>query len=187
MKHLLLLPIIAMALFSGSSLAETSAHNHAAMHQYLGSHAATPTEPGQGAFASLQEIVELLLSDPETNWEQVDLEALRLHLTDMDNVTLRSAVAAERLAAGARFTVTSGQEGVRQSIKNMVLAHSLEMSGTFGWTLSAKEVPEGAVLTVTGPAEDASKIQGLGFIGVMTLGMHHQSHHLAIARGDNPH
>ncbi|QDG78182.1 hypothetical protein [Labrenzia sp. PHM005] len=186
MKHLLMLPIVLMLVIS-SSLAETAAHSHADMHQHRISDAFVPKEPGQGAFASVQEIVELLLSDPQTNWERVDLEALRVHLADMDNVTLYSTVAVEALIDGARFTVTSKQDTVRLSIKNMFLAHSLEMSGTFGWNLSAEEVPEGAVLTVTGPIEDASKIKGLSFIGVMTLGMHHQSHHLAIARGENPH
>ncbi|WP_420411055.1 hypothetical protein [Roseibium sp.] len=186
MKHLLMLPIV-LTLVISSSLAETAAHSHAERHQHQIPDEFVPKEPGQGAFASVQEIVELLLSDPQTNWERVDLEALRIHLADMDNVTLHSNVAMESVVDGARFTVTSKQDTVRQSIKNMVLAHSLEMSGTFGWTLSAEGIPEGAVLTVTGPTEDASKIKGLGFIGVMTLGMHHQSHHLAIARGENPH
>ncbi|MEP1930815.1 MAG: hypothetical protein ABJN75_11435 [Hoeflea sp.] len=186
MKHLLTLPMV-MTLVIGPSLAETPAHSHAAMHQHQTSNASIPKELGQSAFATLQKIVALLISDPETDWDNVDLEALRIHLADMDNVTLRSEVAVEHMDDGARFKVTSRQENVRQSIKNMVLAHSLEMSGTFGWNLSAEEVPEGAVLTVTGPAADATRIQGLGFIGVMTLGMHHQSHHLALARGHNPH
>ncbi|MBG6145761.1 hypothetical protein [Roseibium album] len=186
MKHFSSLSVF-LTLIAGPALAETPVHSHATMHQHQTKDARMPSEPGQGAFASVQEIVELLLADPKTNWERVDLEALRLHLADMDNVTLDSSVTVEPLADGARFTVSSGKGEVRRSIKNMVLAHSLEMSGTFGWNLSAEEIPDGAVLTVTGPAEDASRIRGLGFIGVMTLGMHHQSHHLAIARGDNPH
>ena len=42
-------------------------------------------------------------------------------------------------------------------------------------------------LTVTStlPADEA-KIRALGFIGVMTRGMHHQQHHLMIARGQSP-
>ena len=38
---------------------------------------------------------------------------------------------------------------------------------------------------VTGP--DAAMIRSLGFIGVMSLGMHHQAHHIALARGVDPH
>jgi hypothetical protein len=35
-------------------------------------------------------------------------------------------------------------------------------------------------------AEDAkavARVRGLGFIGLLTLGAHHQPHHLAMARG----
>jgi hypothetical protein len=37
------------------------------------------------------------------------------------------------------------------------------------------------------PAKDDAKLHGLGFLGVMTRGMHHQEHHLMIARGEHPH
>jgi hypothetical protein len=30
-------------------------------------------------------------------------------------------------------------------------------------------------------------LRGLGFFGVLTLGMHHQVRHLMIARGENAH
>lgn len=176
-----------LTLMSGPGLSETLLHSHSNMHQHQTADVRTPVEPGQGAFASIQEIVELLLKDPGTDWGRVNLEALRSHLADMDNVTLRSRVEVEPLPDGARFSITSQQPKVTGSIRNMVFAHSLEMSGAYDWTLKAEEAPRGAVLTVTGTTEDASRIRGLGFIGIMTLGMHHQSHHLAIARGDNPH
>jgi hypothetical protein len=41
-------------------------------------------------------------------------------------------------------------------------------------------------VTLADPA-DLVKLEGLGFIGVMTLGAHHQEHHLAIATGAAPH
>jgi hypothetical protein len=37
------------------------------------------------------------------------------------------------------------------------------------------------------PDKDAAKLRGLGFFGVLALGMHHQAHHLMIARGQSPH
>jgi len=40
---------------------------------------------------------------------------------------------------------------------------------------------------VRAPPKDAAKLKGLGSFGLMTLGMHHQIHHLMIARGQNPH
>ena len=41
---------------------------------------ATPTRPGQDAFAAIQAIVQILDADPQTDWSKVDLEALRQHL-----------------------------------------------------------------------------------------------------------
>ncbi len=53
-----------------------------------------------------------------------------------------------------------------------LFAHVMTMDGVNGWRLEAAEIPEGAMLTVT-PAKtsDLDKIRGLGFIGVMTVGM----------------
>ena len=146
-----------------------------------------PTEPGQAAFAAIQEIVGILEADPHTDWTRVDIEALRRHLIDMNNVTLNARVAATPTDRGARFAVT-GADGTVGSIRRMVEAHAATMSGRGGWTYAAEEIPNGATLTVTveDPA-DAAKVRALGFIGVMTRGMHHQEHHLMIARGMAPH
>jgi len=142
------------------------------------------TEGGQAAFAAIQEIVARLMADPDTDWSRVDIAALRQHLIDMDNVTLRAAVQAETIADGARFLVTSADPAVTASIRTMVPAHAATMNGVEGWDMQAGEIPGGASLTVTG---DPLRIRALGFIGIMTVGMHHQAHHLALASGMNPH
>ncbi len=143
-----------------------------------------PTEGGQAAFAAIQEIVVALMADPATNWSDVDIEALRQHLIDMDNVTLRARVTAEDIDGGARFLVTSDDPAVTASIRRMTAAHAATMNGVEGWTLEATEIPGGAAMVATG---DAVKIRALGFIGLMTVGAHHQAHHLALARGQQPH
>jgi hypothetical protein len=142
-------------------------------------------EGGQSAFAAIQEIVELLMADPETDWTRVDIEALRQHLIDMDNVTLRARVSAREIEGGARFEATSEDTAVTTSIRAMVPAHAAAMDGAEGWTMQAEEIPGGAALTVTG--NDPVRIRALGFIGVMTVGMHHQAHHFALATGQDPH
>jgi hypothetical protein len=146
-----------------------------------------PTEAGQSAFAAIQEIVLLLESDPKTNWATVDIEGLRQHLIDMSNVTLGAAVTSEPIDGGIRFTVT-GDDTVQKSIQRMVMAHAETMTGSGTWPVQASVIPTGAVMTVrvTDPA-DLAKLRGLGFIGVMTRGMHHQMHHLLLARGSHPH
>ena len=49
-----------------------------------------PAMPGQDAFGAIAEVVRLLDADPETDWSKVDLERLRQHLIDMNEVVLRS-------------------------------------------------------------------------------------------------
>ena len=176
--------MLAAVLMLGTAAALAQGHDHHG--KAPSAPAAAPTQPGQAAFAAIQEIVQILEADPRTDWSKVDIEALRRHLVDMDNVTLRAAVTAVPTDKGVRFTVT-GDGAVRDSIRRMVSAHAAAMSGAGGWTFVATETEDGAVLAVTVPPQDLARVRALGFIGVMTRGMHHQAHHLALARGDKPH
>lgn len=146
--------------------------------------ALTAVETGQSAFAAIQEIVEILRADPDTDWTKVNIDALRQHLVDMDNVTLRAVVTSQPIEGGMAFLVSSEDAGVVGSIRRMVLAHAAMMDGVDGMRMRAVERPYGAMLGVEG---DVTQITGLGFFGLMATGMHHQAHHLAIARGTNPH
>ena len=146
-----------------------------------------PVEGGQSAFAAIQEIVGILENDPHTDWSKVDIEALRQHLIDMDNVTLRAAVTASEQDGAITFDV-SGEGPVKSSIQRMVLAHAMTMNGVDGWTYGATETATGARLTITPPDEKSLvKLRALGFTGILAQGMHHQMHHLMIARGMAPH
>jgi hypothetical protein len=147
---------------------------------------AAPTEPGQSAFAAIQEIVGILTADPKTDWSAVNIDALRQHLVDMNNVVLAASVKDVPVEGGMRFDVT-GEGPVRDSIRRMVAAHAATMNGVDGWAFETAQIDGGASLTVRPPAKDADKLRGLGFFGVLTLGMHHQAHHLMIARGQSPH
>ena len=165
----------------------TSDHNQRGqmnMGQNAGSN--TPHEAGQSAFAAIQEIVVILKADPNTDWSKVNVEALRQHLIDMNNVTLGANVKTEAAPNSVRFIVTA-DDPVKGSIQRMVLAHAETMTGVNGWTLTAEKTSNGAILIVAAPEADLIKIKALGFIGIMTDGMHHQEHHLALARGIDPH
>lgn len=179
---------ILIMLASASAYAQTPQgnHHHMGADGPHGTHLPRPTQPGQGAFAAIQEIVELLEADPETNWSKVNVDGLRQHLVDMNNVTLAANVKNEPLDGGIRYSVT-GVGPVKDSIRRMVTAHAATMDGVDGWAFKASEIEDGAALTVLVPPKDADKLRGLGFFGVVTRGMHHQDHHLMIARGDNPH
>jgi len=191
--------VVAFLSVPGLALAQSATAQHGGMqhgqhmpgisHEGHGMNAdAVPAglmEGGQSAFAAIQEIVAQLMADPTTDWSRVDIEALRQHLIDMDNVTLRTRVGAEEIEGGARFEATSEDAAVTSSIRSMGPAHAATMNGFEGWTMQAAEVPGGAALVVTGT--DPDRIRALGFIGVMTVGMHHQAHHLTLAAGQNPH
>lgn len=175
-----------LALLAAPVQAQHAGHTPAMSHP-APSAAADPREPGQSAFATIQEIVALLEADPATEWSKVNIEALRQHLIDMSNVTLQARVVSEAVPGGMRFKV-SGDGRVRESIRRMVSAHAATMSGTGGWRFTAAAQPEGAMLTVlVADKADEAKLRAMGFIGVMTRGMHHQAHHLMIAIGGNPH
>ena len=146
-----------------------------------------PKEPGQAAFAAIAEIVAMLEADSATDWPKVDIEALRQHLIDMNNVTLGADVVAARNANGIRYAVTGGPP-VAASIRRMIAAHAVAMDGARGWTYRAEQIERGAALTVTAAeAKDLVKLEALGFIGLLTVGMHHQAHHLMIAKGGSLH
>ena len=161
-------------------------HDMQSMSGHHGGGATAPSQIGQSAFAAIEEIVALLEADPATDWSKVDIDALRRHLVDMDNVTLHAEVRNEPVDGGVRFVVTSGGE-VGDSIRRMVTAHAAMMNGVDGWSYAARATADGADLTVVVPPKDQAKLRGLGFFGIMTRGMHHPMHHLMISRGENPH
>jgi len=146
-----------------------------------------PTEAGQSAFAAIQEIVALLMANPETDWAKVNVAALQAHLVDMDNLTLRATALVEPLENGARFIITSTDPRVTGSIQRMIPAHVATMDGADGWAMSAAVVNGDAVMEVTGAADAGQMIRALGFAGVMVTGVHHQQHHMAIASGQAIH
>ena len=170
-------------LTAGATLAAEKTNDHGAMMMGSG----VPGETGQAAFAAIQEIVAMLEANPATDWAKVDIEALRRHLIDMNNVTLGAAVEAVEVKGGIRFSV-SGEGPVRESIRRMVTAHAATMNGVDGWTFEAATSDSGATLIVS-PPDQASmvKLRVLGYIGVMARGIHHQQHHWMLATGMDPH
>jgi hypothetical protein len=149
--------------------------------------AVAPTEPGQAAFGAIQEVVTMLQADPHTDWSKVDIDALRQHLIDMDEVTMRAVAAKEPIENGLRIKVT-GSDRTLAAIQRMVPDHAREIDGLNGWIVRASALPDGVELTVTaGNPAEVQKIRALGFMGIMVQGSHHQMHHLAMAKGEPLH
>ncbi|WP_157967811.1 hypothetical protein [Cohaesibacter intestini] len=144
-------------------------------------------ETGQDAFAALAEIVIKLRENPNTDWSTVSVSALRAHLQDMNRVALQAEVRTEKQDLETSFHV-EGEGSVIGSVQRMVLAHAPMLETDSGWTVKAETKPEGAILTVGAKSlEEQRKINALGFFGLMTIGAHHQMHHLMIATGNDPH
>jgi hypothetical protein len=178
--------ILALLVAASGPHAQTagSTMNHGAGHRTQMHHQGTvPTLPGQDAFAAIQEIVQMLQADPTTDWSRVNIDALREHLIDMNEVTLHAKAQAVPVEGGLRILVT-GTGRTLQAIRRMVPAHAREINGLNGWSVKSSPAAGGIVLTATSsnPAE-AVKIRGLGFAGIMVQGAHHQPHHLAMAKG----
>jgi hypothetical protein len=157
--------------------------------------ATTSAPAGQAAFAVIADVVRQLEADPATDWTRVDIERLRQHLIDMDEVMMRSSVRMTAVEGGARFTVR-GAPKTAAAIQRMLTAHagmlsampaSSAMVGT-AVVASVRARADGADFTVTAAipqdARAVARIRGLGFAGLLTVGEHHAAHHLALARGD---
>ncbi|HWO88122.1 MAG TPA: hypothetical protein VNL98_03110 [Gemmatimonadales bacterium] len=145
-----------------------------------------PIQGGQAAYAAISEIIAILERDPGTDWSRVDLERLRQHLIDMDEVTLRSVVEQRPIDGGIEVTATGTGRTV-ESIRRMTNAHAATLGAEGRYVMSVTNVPGGVRLRITAARESGSetvaRIRALGFIGVMTAGDHHAPHHLALARG----
>jgi hypothetical protein len=146
-----------------------------------------PTMPGQDAFGAVQEIVRILEADPNTDWSKVNLDALREHLIDMNEVTLHADAAVQRIDGGIRVAVT-GSGRTLDAIRRMVPADAQEINGQNGWKARTEALPSGVTLIVSSDdPKQVAIIRGLGFIGVLASGTFHQRHHLMIARGEFHH
>lgn len=146
-----------------------------------------PTMAGQDAFGAIQEIVRILEADPATDWSTVNLEALRQHLIDMNEVTLRANVAATLIDGGLEMAVT-GEGRTRDAIQRMIPDHAQELNQMNGWRAQTETLSDGVRLTVTSnDPREVAHVRGLGFIGLLVSGSHHQPHHLAMARSEMVH
>ena len=137
----------------------------------------------------MAEVVRILEADPATDWSKVDLERLRQHLIDMDEVVLRASVKATQVPGGLSMDVT-GTGRTAQSIRAMVIPHSAELNGMPAWSAKAEPIPDGVRLIVVArdpaDAKTVARIRGLGFAGLLVQGGHHGPHHLAMAKGEMP-
>lgn len=160
---------------------------NAAVAQHVHETPQHPFETGQSAFAAIAEIVQILSDDPKTDWEKVNIQALRDHLRDMELVTTEASVDNQIEGKIVEFNV-SGAGNVEQAVQRMVLAHAPMLQQASGWLVTSELLRGGASMRIQVQTEDElDRVIGLGFFGAMTVGAHHQEHHMQIASGKDPH
>ena len=185
---LVLLAIGTGAVLAASAVVFAQDKSHIDHAQHIrGAEAVIPTLPGQDAFGAIQEIVHILEADPKTDWSTINLAALREHLIDMSEVTLKATAVEMKIDKGVQIDVT-GSGRTSAAIQRMIPAHARELNELFDWQAATDALPNGVRLTITSSTpSEVAHLRGLGFIGLMASGSHHQPHHLAMARGEHIH
>lgn len=175
-------PTVGYLALAGAKSMDHSSHssNEAGPHY----EAALPSEPGQSAFAAIAEIVELLNSNPHTDWSSVNITRLREHLVDMELLSTEAIVMQSSSDDTITFVVR-GTGRTLSAIQSMVPAHAEELSKSFPWRVETQPLDDGIEMKIkTSSGSEQLKLSALGFFGVMATGAHHQEHHLAMAKGE---
>lgn len=183
-----LLSVTCMASMPVLSAEQAHEHQH---HQPVSPSVVSPlSAPGNDAFAAIQEVVAKLLSDPKTDWSKINLEALRQHLVDMHHFTLNVEILNQKnIDEGIEFTVKATLNAAAPSLNRLFSAHPAIMKQESGWNMSVTKNSDGSYTArvTTDKAQDVARIRGLGYIGLIALGQHHQVHHWQMATGVDPH
>lgn len=146
------------------------------------------TESGTDPFATVQEIIAQLEANPNTNWEKVNIEALRLHLVQMQDMIMNVKVSQQSIKNGFQAVVVPTTDRALKSMISVLSAHPAQLRAETGWDMQVSRDNKVFTLTVTvNNPKKVSKIRGLGYVGIMAYGRHHPAHHWAIASGNNPH
>lgn len=145
--------------------------------------------PGQSVFGAVQEATRRLEADSTTDWSEVDMEALRQHLLDMERVAMHVTVEEKTpTESGVQLRVRPTQDAARASLDRVLDAHPHLLRQETGWTMTVTEDGDAYILRVTtSDSQEVDKIRGLGYIGLLAYGQHHQRHHWHLVRGGHPH
>lgn len=143
------------------------------------------TKPGNDIFGTIQEVVQKLEASSNTDWSQVDLEALRQHLLDMKAFTEEVEVlSTDQIEKGTKITVRPRSERAVQALKKLFQMHPTMLKKEKGWNMNAIQNGDHWIITCTTSNEsEVEKIRALGYIGLLAEGAHHQLHHWMIATG----
>ena len=174
-------------IFSTQLLAE---NNHTQMHhQQMMQSKSNLTQAGNDIFATIQEVIVKLDNNPDTDWHKVNIEALRQHLLDMNDMAINVEVVNKKfLKNGLEVVVQALTTRAETTLERVFKAHPYHLGRETGWDMQVvRKGKQFIVTTITEKTEDVAKIVALSYIGLMAYGNHHQPHHWAISTKQNPH
>ena len=174
-----------------SDMEHSSDMNHntnSADHTLVRNSNSVLTEAGTDPFAVIQEAIALLEANSDTDWSVVNIEALRSHLVEMQDMTLNVTVEQQPINFGFMAVITPTTNRALESMIQVLSVHPSQMKIETDWNMTVTNNNGIFTITVTtDKLSDVDKIRGLGYIGIMAYGNHHQPHHWAMASGENPH
>ncbi len=146
------------------------------------------TEAGNDIFGTIQEVINKLNTNPNTNWKQVNIEALRQHLLDMSDIASAVDVISQTpIKNGLRVVISPNKPRALRSLERILRNYPEQLQSKTGWIMRIKKQGLQYQLTITGKPSDADKIRALGYFGLMTYGNQHQVHHWSIINSKNNH
>jgi polyhydroxyalkanoate synthesis regulator phasin len=146
-------------------------------------------EAGNDIFSTIQEVIDKLNNDPDTDWGKVDIEALRQHLLDMNDMAMNVEVVNQKpLKNGLEVTVLPITERAEKTLAKVFNVHPIHLKRETGWSMQVvRNNKQFIITTTTEDPKQVKKIIALSYIGLMAYGKHHQPHHWGISTSQNPH
>ena len=146
-------------------------------------------EAGNDIFSTIQEVIDKLNNDPDTDWGKVDIEALRQHLLDMNDMATNVEIINQKpLNNGLEVVVQALTARAETTLAKVFNVHPVYLKRETGWNmLVVRNNKQFIVSTTTQDPKQVKKIIALSYIGLMAYGNHHQPHHWGISTSQNPH
>jgi hypothetical protein len=181
------LVLIASLLYALSAIAEHQPNHH--LQHHAEKVTSVLTESGTDIFATVQEVITRLEADPNTDWSKVNLERLRQHLRDMFEFSYNvDVISQQAIEQGVKIVVKATTPRAEKALTRVLNAHPAMLKIETGWTMRSQLQKDRYEITVTtNKPSEIDKIRGLGYIGLLAYGKHHQAHHWSMATGLNPH
>lgn len=177
-----------------NSTISTAEDSHQTMHQQhmqmqMDSKTSSLTEAGNDVFSTIQEVIKQLENNPDTDWSKVNIEALRQHLLDMNDMALNVEVINQKpLENGLTVTLQTQTPRAEKTMAKVFKVHPMHLKRETGWDMQVvQNNQQFIVTTTTKDLTQVKKIIALSYIGLMAYGNHHQPHHWGISTSQNPH